>query len=199
MWWVDTSTFAAENQRFRPINQSERGWYFQGGYRPSGAPTHLCHHARHQKLYVALRKRYWAVYTETAKFQSLSLSFTGQNIGFRQRLARCCCQLITLKVLLCLNKHSKRWPCVLKVLSQCLNDQLQVEIPLGNIPRLHLAAIRTKQHYLRQAPYIYSAVQKWAYTCLKDKKNGILRSLFSREMYCFARRRAWLSLPPLWG
>ncbi len=54
-------------------------------------------------------------------------------------------------MLSCLNKHSKRWPCVWEVLSQCLNDWLHVEIPFRNIPRLYLTLICTKQHYSRQA------------------------------------------------
>ena len=51
----------------------------------------------------------------------------------------------------CINKHSEQLPCLLKVMSQCLNNQLHVEIPLGNIPRLRLTSICTKRHYLRQA------------------------------------------------
>ncbi len=54
-----------------------------------------------------------------------------------------------LWVLQCLNKHSKPWTCVLKVMSQSLNDQLHTEIHVRNIPSQRMTSICTQRHYCR--------------------------------------------------
>ncbi len=87
-------------------------------------------------------------------FSNFHFQAVVKNIKVRLRPARTCGQLTILSVLECLNKHSKLWPCVLKVMSQCLNNQLHAKMPLGNIPSQHLTPIRTKWHYLRQAPCV---------------------------------------------
>ncbi len=88
--------------------------------------------------------------TPPEKFNHFPFQKVVKNIKFRPRPARCSCRLWVLS---CLNKHSKLWTCVLKVLSQCLNNRIQVEIPLGNIPRLRLTSTCSERHYLRHALY----------------------------------------------
>ncbi len=103
MWWGDQSTVpvASENLCFWPVNESESGWIFRGLPPPTphflgpSPPTPLHHCARPKKHYVGLHNtkawKGWEIlgwlgcngqhggWEHHWKFQSLSLSFTGDK------------------------------------------------------------------------------------------------------------------------